>query len=88
MCGVPSGHPIHVLAVPEDYGLSAIAEQLGKTAALEMYWTGADLEKNGDVDGAIKLYRQAFKSWPALDGVTIGGLPLGVREEVILQLQF
>lgn len=33
------------------------------------------------MDGAIRLYKQAFKMWPALDSVTVGGLPRGVRDE-------
>ena len=69
--------------IPEDFGLAAIASCLGREAALSRYWEGASLESSGDVDGAIKLYRQAFKMWPALDSVTEGGLPSLVRREAI-----
>jgi hypothetical protein len=28
-----------------------------------IYWKGGDLENNGDVDGAIKFYKKAFRAW-------------------------
>jgi hypothetical protein len=52
----------------EDFGLARIAKHLGETQseALRLYWDGAEKESSeGDVDGAIKLYRRAFKMWPA-----------------------
>jgi hypothetical protein len=52
----------------DDFGLSRIAQHLGEsqTQALALYWEGAARESDkGDVEGAIKLYRRAFKLWPA-----------------------
>ena len=66
-----------------DYGLAVIAEHLGKSSAVDFYFEGVAKENVSDVNGAISLYRKAFKVWPALDSVTCGGLPLSVREEAI-----
>lgn len=52
----------------DDFGLSRIAKSLGgsRMQALTLYWEGAARENDeGDVEGAIKLYRRAFKLWPA-----------------------
>lgn len=52
----------------DDFGLSRIAQYLGgdRMKALDIYWEGAEKESvDGDVDGAIKLYRRAYKLWPA-----------------------
>ena len=51
----------------EDFGLARIAKQLGdkQTNAVMCYWEGAARESEGDVDEAIKLYRKAYKMWPA-----------------------
>lgn len=68
---------------PADYGLARIAEHFGKGDAVKLYWEGAAKEELGDIDGAISLYRRAYRMWPALDSVTYGGLPLGVREEAV-----
>lgn len=65
----------------EDFGLSKIANYLGKNDALALYWEAADRENEGNIDGAIRLYKQAFRKWPALDSVTDGGLPRAVRAE-------
>jgi len=67
--------------VDDDYGLMRIAQHLGKETALELYWQGVQQEENNDVDGAITAYKRAFKLWPALDSITLGGLPLEVRGE-------
>jgi hypothetical protein len=67
-----------------DFGLSRIASQLGKSEALKLYWDGAAKEEEGDAIGAVALYKRAFRIWPALDSVTFGGLPIGVREEAEL----
>jgi hypothetical protein len=67
--------------VDEDFGLAKVAERLGKSEALAVYWEGVAKEDAGDVDGGIVMYRKAFKQWPALDSVSYGGLPKGVREE-------
>ena len=64
-----------------DFGLSKIANHFGKSSAVDIYWNGAAREADGDVEGAIEQYRRAFKLWPALDSVTYGGLPRGVRED-------
>ena len=61
--------------VDNDFGLSRIASFFGKQEAVVLYWKGSDLENAGDVDGAIKYYKQAFRQWPALDSVTEAGLP-------------
>jgi hypothetical protein len=52
----------------DDFGLSRIAKHLGEiqTEALRVYWEGAAKEgEEGDVEGAIRLYRRAYKLWPA-----------------------
>ena len=51
----------------DDFGLSRIAQHLGgsRMQGLSLYWDGAEKENGGDVDGGIKLYRQAYKLWPA-----------------------
>lgn len=67
----------------KDFGLSRIAKLFGKEESLQLYWEGANLETNGDVDGAISLYKRAFRIWPSLDSVIHGGLPMAVREDVI-----
>eukprot|EP00601_Ochromonadales_sp_CCMP2298_P026264 CAMPEP_0173274952 /NCGR_PEP_ID=MMETSP1143-20121109/2718_1 /TAXON_ID=483371 /ORGANISM="non described non described, Strain CCMP2298" /LENGTH=156 /DNA_ID=CAMNT_0014211805 /DNA_START=111 /DNA_END=578 /DNA_ORIENTATION=- len=67
--------------IPDDFGLVTIAEHFGKSEALARYWEGAAKEEGGDVAGAIALYKKAFRLWPALDSVTKGGLPSGVRAE-------
>lgn len=67
--------------VDDDFGLSKIAAHFGKQGAVDMYWEGARKEETGDVDGAIALYKRAFRAWPALDSVTDGGLPRGVRDQ-------
>mmetsp|Transcript_13683 Transcript_13683/g.25476 ORF Transcript_13683/g.25476 Transcript_13683/m.25476 type:complete len:322 (+) Transcript_13683:134-1099(+) len=70
----------------DDFGLSRIARCLGdvQMEALRVYWEGAAKEgEEGDVEAAIKLYRRSFKMWPALDSVTHGGLPRGVREQAV-----
>lgn len=64
-----------------DFGLRQIAQHLGKEEALKMYWEGSDRENDGDITGGIALYKRAFKAWPALDSVTLGGLPSEVRRE-------
>lgn len=64
-----------------DFGLSRIADRLGKTAALDLYWEGAAKEAAGDIKGGIALYRKAFRLWPALDSISEGGLPRCVRAE-------
>jgi len=64
-----------------DYGLSRIATHLGKQRAVDLYFDGVAKENDGDVDNGIKLYKQAFRQWPALDSITCGGLPISVREQ-------
>jgi hypothetical protein len=67
----------------EDFGLAKIAEHFGKKDAVDLYWAGAAKEEGGDVDGAISLYKRAFRQWPALDSISDGGLPRGVREQAL-----
>lgn len=67
--------------VDEDYGLAKIAAYLGKSEALELYWQGMQKEDGNDVNSAISIYKKAFRMWPALDSITLGGLPQGVRHE-------
>ncbi len=50
--------------VCHDFGLSEIAAHLGKTSALETYYEGSLMESSGDVQGAIALYRRAYRMWP------------------------
>ena len=69
--------------VPSDFGLSVVAEHFGKSNAVALYWAGAAKEEEGQVNDAILLYRQAYRLWPALDSVTDGGVPRGVREEAM-----
>lgn len=64
-----------------DWGLAKLAEYFGKMEALTTYWDGATKEENGDISGAISLYKKAFKMWPSLDSIQCGGLPKGIREE-------
>jgi hypothetical protein len=66
----------------KSFGLKAIAEHFGKTTALELFNDGGGLESGGDVDGAIRLYKKAFRMWPELDSVLDGGIPRGVRRQV------
>ena len=66
-----------------DFGLSLIANFLDKEESLALYWSGAAEENKGNVDGAIKIYKRAFKQWPALDSITVGGLPIAVRQEAV-----
>ena len=47
-----------------DFGLYKIAQHFGKTSALDIYYEGSQRELSGDVDGAIILYRRAFRLWP------------------------
>lgn len=47
-----------------DFGLSKIAAHFGKSSALDTYYEGSSKESSGDVDGAIVLYRRAFRLWP------------------------
>jgi hypothetical protein len=52
----------------DDFGLARIARELGEaqSQAVSLYWEGAAKEGDeGDVEGAIRLYRRAFKLWPA-----------------------
>jgi hypothetical protein len=70
-------------AFDDDFGLSRIAKYFGKVEALRIYWEGTAKESEGDVDGAISSYKCAFRMWPALDSITQGGLPRGVREQVL-----
>ena len=67
--------------VPVDYGLAKIAQHVGKSDALGMYWEGAAKEELGDIRGAMSLYQKAYRIWPALDSVYQAGLPCGVRQE-------
>jgi len=67
----------------DDFGLSRIATHLGKQTAVDVYWEGVEMEQEGKVDDAIKLYRRAYRIWPALDSITHGGLPRSVRDEAI-----
>ena len=62
----------------DDFGLSRIAAFFGKDEAVAIYWEACDKETNGDIDGAIKLYKKSFRMWPALDSVLHAGLPLAV----------
>lgn len=78
-----ANHTDSTTSLDEDFGLGRIAACLGKTDALQMYWDGVALEGDGDVEGAIRLYRRAYRMWPALDSITHGGLPRSVREEAI-----
>ena len=71
------------LRLQNDFGLCEIASILGKQAALSVYWAGSVKENEGDINGGILLYKQAFRMWPALDSITDGGLPRGVREEAM-----
>jgi hypothetical protein len=64
-----------------DYGLSQIAREFNKEEALQLYWQGSDKENAGDIQGGISLYKKAFRMWPALDSVTMGGLPAEVRKQ-------
>lgn len=64
-----------------DFGLTRIAEHLGKTEALLYYREGAAKEADGDINGAIVLYKRAYRIWPAMDSITEGGIPKCVREE-------
>jgi hypothetical protein len=68
-----------------DFGLSRIAHHLGEaqTQGLFLYREGAVKEADEDMTGATLLYRKAFKLWPALDWVIVGGLPRGVRDEAL-----
>ena len=66
-----------------DFGLAMIAEKLGKSSALSLYWEGAAEENKGNIDGAISFYRRAFRLWPSLDSIPDGGIPRGVREEAM-----
>ena len=70
-----------ISTVPEDYGLCKIAEHLGKSQAVALYWKGAAKEEIGDIPGAMSLYQRAYRIWPALDTIYQAGLPCGVREE-------
>lgn len=53
-------------AVYNDFGLSDIAAHLGKTTALEIYFEGSQKESFGDINGAIALYRRAYRLWPGI----------------------
>jgi hypothetical protein len=61
--------------------LFRIAERLGKADAVSFYREGAVRETDGNVAGAIVLYKKAFRIWPALDSVVEAGVPKCVREE-------
>ena len=76
-------HTADISLVPLDFGISKIAEYFGKCEALAQYWEGASKENQGDIDGAIELYKRAFRSWPSLDSITDGGLPRGIREDAL-----
>lgn len=52
--------------VCHDFGLSEIAAHFGKTSALETYYEGSWKESSGDVEGAIALYRRAYRMWPGI----------------------
>jgi hypothetical protein len=69
--------------VPDDYGLSKIAEHLGtsQAVAVALYWQGAAAEQTGDISGAMSLYQKAYRIWPALDSIYEAGLPRDVRQE-------
>ena len=67
--------------IPSDFGLSIVAEYFGKSNAVTLYWAGAAKEEEGEVNDAIAYYKKAYRLWPALDSVTDGGVPRGVREE-------
>jgi len=67
--------------VDDDYGLLKIARHLGKEKAVELYWQGVQKEGNNDVSGAIASYKHSYRLWPALDSITLGGLPQAVRQE-------
>jgi hypothetical protein len=71
----------NLCTVPNDYGLSEIADHVGKSDAVALYWEGAQKEENQDIPGAMLLYQRAYRIWPALDSIHQGGLPYGVREE-------
>eukprot|EP00747_Dinoflagellata_sp_TGD_P165189 gnl/TRDRNA2_/TRDRNA2_186158_c0_seq1.p1 gnl/TRDRNA2_/TRDRNA2_186158_c0~~gnl/TRDRNA2_/TRDRNA2_186158_c0_seq1.p1 ORF type:complete len:428 (-),score=72.79 gnl/TRDRNA2_/TRDRNA2_186158_c0_seq1:161-1417(-) len=65
-----------------DFGLPRIARLLGKEEAFSTFMGAAAAEEAGDFLGSIKLYKQAFKMWDALDSVIDeGGLPTKVRRE-------
>jgi hypothetical protein len=65
-----------------EFGLSKIAKLLGKEDAFSKFLEAAAREEAGDFNGGIKLYRQAFKMWSALETATDeGGLPAAVRRE-------
>lgn len=53
--------------VQNDFGLSEIAAHFGRSIALETYYEGSALEAAGDVDGAIVLYRRAYRLWPGME---------------------
>ena len=50
--------------VCNDFGLAEIAAHFGKSDALETYFEGSQKESDGDVAGAIVLYRRAYRLWP------------------------
>jgi hypothetical protein len=64
-----------------DFGLGAIAAHFGKSEALLTYQEGQVFECDGDFPAAVKLYKRAFRLWPALDSLVDGGIPKTVREE-------
>jgi hypothetical protein len=74
-------HLSNVGSVDSDFGLHYIAKHLGRSDALELYWQGARLEELCDFNGAITMYKRAYRMWPALDSIPDGGVPRGVRLE-------
>lgn len=76
-------HTAQQSLIPPDYGLSKIAAFLGTSVALQHYFDGAEFESGGEYTNAAKKYSAAYRLWPSLDSIMIGGLPKDAREEAI-----
>mmetsp|Transcript_104640 Transcript_104640/g.207819 ORF Transcript_104640/g.207819 Transcript_104640/m.207819 type:complete len:419 (+) Transcript_104640:41-1297(+) len=63
-----------------DFALASIARRFGKEEAVEILMKAQAAEEVGDCDAAVKLYRQAYKLWDALDSrIEDDGLPRAVK---------
>ena len=78
-----AAHTASTCAIPPDYGLADVATFLGKQEALQLALDGAEIEATGDYPGAVKLYKAAYRLWPALDSIISGGIPKSVRDEAV-----
>merc|ERR1711907_85046 len=64
--------------------LLQVAQHLGKADALSAFYEAQATEDSGDFAEAARLYKRAYRLWPALDSRMDDEIPTAVKEEALL----